>query len=211
MIAWADIWKIVSGIIVSLGGASVIVLAIIKFSSNILADALAKKYQYILNEKLETHKSKLENKKYITKTKFDAEFQLYRELSTNFCQMVKDISIMIPQGFATYPANKEEKKKYEDKLYQVACTSTVNAQDSLFANTAFIPSDFCDGYEEILKLCRIQISAFEHRYNVLSFESQEEKERLLPEDYKRTGEINNKWKELNNQIREYLATLDVLD
>ena len=52
---------------------------------------------------------------------------------------------------------------------------------------------------------------FEERWNVGYLASQEEKETISREAYKRTGEINDKFKKLNNEIREYLNSLDVLD
>ena len=81
---WDDIWKIVLGVITSLGGFSVIFIAVIKFSSDIIAKRLEEKYTLKLNKELEKYKSNLDNKIYITKTKFDAEFSIYRDLSKVF-------------------------------------------------------------------------------------------------------------------------------
>ena len=84
-------------------------------------------------------------------------------------------------------------------------------KDELNSNTPFIPEKFYEAYEEICKLCGMQLSEFEERWNVGYFASQEEKESLSSEAYKRTGEINAKFKQLNNEIREYLSNLDVLE
>ena len=89
--------------------------------------------------------------------------------------------------------------------------TTVIAQDSLHSNAPFIPENLFIKYNEIVKLCQMQLSMFERRWNVLYFASQEEKETFSPEDYKRTETINEKFKELNTNIREYLLKLDVLD
>lgn len=40
---------------------------------------------------------------------------------------------------------------------------------------------------------------------------QKEKEKISVEAYKRTGEINEKFKELNCELRKYLSELDVID
>ena len=69
---------------------------------------------------------------------------------------------------------------------------------------------FYNQYEEIRKLCAYQLTEFAERWNVGTFETQEEKETLPREAYKRTGEINDKFKALNNDIRKYLNKLDVI-
>lgn len=206
-----DVWKIVLGILASVGGIGAIILAIVKFSSNIIAKRLEEKYRLSLNKELEEYKSKLSNKTYISKTKFDTEFSIFRELSKAFFEMVKDIGAMIPAGYATYPADKEERKEYENRLYKQAVKTLILAQDVLNYNIPFIQNDLYEKYNEILGLCKVQIGVFEDRWNVLYLASQEEKECFSREDYNRTREINTKFKELNENIRKYIATLDVID
>lgn len=185
--------------------------AVIYFASNFIAERLQKKYDLKLNEKYEKYKAGIENKTYISKTKFDAEFNLYRSLSKTFFDMVKNISVMIPQGLVMVPANKEERRKADEEHYNAARAAVVIAQDELNSNAPFIPEKFYEAYDEIRKLCGMQLSVFEDRWNVGYLASQEEKEFLSSEDYKRTGEINAKFKQLNNEIRKYLSNLDVLE
>ena len=203
--------EIALAIIASIGGFGVIFSAVVYFTFNFIAERLQKKYELKLNERFEKYKAGIENKTYISKTKFDAEFALYRSLSKVFFDMVKNISVMIPRGYTTVPADKEIKRKVDEEHYNTARTSVVNAQDELNGNAAFIPERFYDGYTEILRLCGLQLSEFEERWNVGYFASQEEKESLSREAYQRTGEINNKFKKLNNEIREYLDQIDVLE
>ncbi len=196
--------------IVSAGGVGGITIAIIKFSANTIADKLSAKYENKLEKALEKYKTELGKKEYVSKTRFDAEFGIYRELSATFCTMVKDINVLIPAGFNWQPAGEEARKKYEDECYKTANNSTVKAQDSLYASAAFIPEDFFKGYEELLLLCKRQLNTFAFRYNALSLMTEEEKYSLSQDDYRRTDEINEKWRKHNSIIREYLATLDVL-
>ena len=207
----SEIWQIVLGIVASIGGIGVIFSAVVAFTSNFIAQRLQKKYDLKLSGELEKYKADIGNKIYISKTKFDAEFALYRSLSKAFFDMVKNISVMIPQGYTTVPADKEERRKVDEEHYKIALSSVVIAQDELNGNAAFIPEKFYDQYEEIRKLCALQLTEFAERWNVGSFETQEEKETLSREAYKRTGEINDKFKALNNDIREYLNKLDVIE
>lgn len=118
--------------------------------------------------------------------------------------MIKNVTVMIP-------ADKELKRKVDEEHYNAARGAVVVAQDELNSNAPFIPEKFYEAYEEIRKLCGMQLSEFEERWNVGYFASQEEKESLSSEAYKRTGEINAKFIQLNNEIREYLSNLDVLE
>lgn len=208
---WHERWRIILGILTSVGGISGIILAAIKFSSNIIAKRLEEKYTLKLNKELERYKSSLDNKIYISKTKFDTEFSIYRELSKVFFKMVKDINIMIPFGDTKVQPKEADRKENEKQTHFDATNSVVLAQDVLNCNAPFIPYDIFEKFDEILAICKIQLNVFEQRWNVFCLTSQAEKEKIGFEDYKRTNEINIKFKALNSNIREYLSKLDVLD
>lgn len=208
---WGDILKIFVTVVSSVGGIGAVIVFIVKMCSNIIADKLSKKYELKLNKELEKYKSKLENKNYISKTRFDTEFSIYRTLSVAFFDMVKNISVMIPEGYTQVPADPKVKKEYDKEVYNLALTAVVKAQDTLIGNAPFISEDMYNEYSAILKLCNLQLEVFSNRWNVLYLASQEEKEKLDLEDYKRTGTINESMKELNNKVRKYISTLDVIE
>ena len=208
---WDEIWKIILCAVGSAGGIGAIIVASIKWSANIIANHLSKKYEVKVTKELEKYKTGLENKIYISKTKFDVEFALYRDLSKSFFAMVKDITRMIPAGLAYYPANKEDREKYENELYDKALASTVSAQDYLSSNIPFIPESLYNQYEEILQLCRLQLGEFEERWNVYSDLTQEDKNRISHEAFQRSRDIREKFDQLNKDLRKYLSSLDVID
>lgn len=208
---WEDIWKIVLCAVASAGGIGAIILIAVKWSSNLIANRLSQKYEIKLQKELEHYKSGLDNKIYISKTKFDTEFALYRELSKTFFEMVKAITIMIPVGIAHYPVDEQDRKEYENKLYDTALQMTVAAQDVLNSNIPFVPENLYTDFDEILGLCRMQLTVFEMRWNTLYMASQKEKETFSTEDFRRSSEIREKFKTLNTNLREYLSKLDVLD
>lgn len=53
-----------------------IVSATVRFTSEKIAERLEKKYKLRLNKELEEFKNKLENKSYVSKTRFDTEFSI---------------------------------------------------------------------------------------------------------------------------------------
>lgn len=118
---------------------------------------------------------------------------------------------MIPDGKAYFPADKDKRKEYENNNYVNANNAIVMAQDALYANGAFISEDLYNKYNEILALCGQQLNAFQRRYNVLYFASQEKKESYTDKEYERTTTIKEKWLELNNCVREYISKLEVID
>ena len=85
---WNKIGEIALSVIVAFGGAGAIAIGAVKWISKILADRLSRKYQLQLDEKLETVKTALNKKEYISKTRFDAEFRMYQELSEKNIAMV---------------------------------------------------------------------------------------------------------------------------
>ena len=208
---WDEIWKIILCAVGSAGGIGAIIVVSIKWSANIIANHLSKKYEVKVTKELEKYKTGLENKIYISKTKFDVEFALYRDLSKSFFAMVKDITRMIPAGLAYYPANKEDREKYENELYDKALAFTVSAQDYLSSNIPFIPESLYNQYEEILQLCRLQLGEFEERWNVYSDLTQEDKNRIPHEAFQRSRDIREKFDQLNKDLRKYLSSLDVID
>ena len=87
-----DILKIALMIIGCFGGVGAIVSATVEFTSEKIAERLEKKYELRLNKELEDFKNKLENKSYVSKTRFDTEFNIYRQLSESTVIMVKAVS-----------------------------------------------------------------------------------------------------------------------
>lgn len=109
------------------------------------------------------------------------------------------------------PADKEQQKKADKEQYDSAAKAVELAQDELNSNAPFIPENFYNEYDEIIKLCSWQLKEFARRWTVSCRGSQEDKETISVEAYDRTGEIIKKFKKLNNEIRKYLSNLDVLE
>ena len=207
----SQIASIATACIVSAGGVGGVAMAVVKFTSNIIADKISAKYENKLEQALEKYKTELSKKEYVSQVRFDAEFEIYRTLSKEFSTAVKNISLMIPDGIAYSPADEEKRTEYENKIYVDANNAVVVAQDVLYANGAFISEELYNKYNEILTLCSQQLNAFQRRYNVLYFASQEKKENYTDKEYERTTTIKEKWLELNNCVREYISKLEVID
>ena len=209
--SWADVGQIAAASIASAGGIGAIMIGVVTFSTKKIADQMDRKFQATLDQKLEKYKSELSKKEYVSKTKFDTEFSLYRELSSTFADMINAINTLIPAGLSISPADREERLKYEKKCYEAAYPLAVKARNTLSANIPFVSDKIYDGYAELLHLTILQLGEYEDRFVVTNLCPQEEKERFSPDAYKRTREINKKWKTLNSSIREYISKLDVME
>lgn len=123
---------------------------------------------------LEKLKTDLSKKEYVSKVRFDAEFDIYRNLSKEFSQMIKYINIMIPEGLSSVPADDAKRKEQEDKVYSEAYNHTNASQETLYANIAFIPEKIYKDYNEIITLCQKQLFAYERRFNLSYLATQKE-------------------------------------
>ena len=188
------------------------IITITGFFITPVRDFVIKQLQLSLDKALEDKKSVNERKNYISKTRFDTEFEIYRQLSKDFFATIKLTSKLIPYGLVCAPVfnTEEAKDEYDKKIYTEAVNAFVIVQDNLQINAPFIKEELYNGYNEILELCNYQLHVFQQRWN-LSFRAIC-KEDTLPkiEDYKRTKEMQDKFDDLNKKVREYLASLDVL-
>ena len=197
--------------IISAGGIGGIIIGVIKFSANQIAERMNSKFEAALNKELEKYRSEMSKKEYVSQTRFDAEFSIYRELSKAFFTMVKDIGSLIPPGYNERPADEEEYKKLQEECWRTSTASLVTAQDILFQNAPFISEELYDDFTELLKLTRMQIAAYTKRFNASYMAPKEEKESYTLDDYKRAREIADNFTALNKKIRNYLSALDVAE
>lgn len=135
---------------------------------------------------------------------------IYRRLSKAFFDLVKNISILIPDGVVYLPANQEKQRQLDNENYLAAKKSYIIAQVELISNAPFIPERFYNEYKNIQKMCKEQLDEFDLR-SIPSLSTQEEKETISKDARKITTDINVKFKNLNNEIREYLNSLDVIE
>ena len=205
---WERIAEIALTCIASVGGMGAIIIWVIKSVSDSIADKLSKKYQLQLDKEKETFKAELSKKGYVSKAKFDTELSIYKELTAAFFTAVRDINGLVPAGLTHVSADENARKEQEQQRFEEATRSVGAAQQLLHANACFIPKEFCAQYQELLQLCALQLDAYVERFNIYNHDR--EKDQFKTEDYKRTVEINEKWKKLLDDIRDYLSALDVV-
>ena len=203
-----QITSIALACITSAGGVGAIILGVIKLSSNTIASNLEKKYELRMNKELELYKAGVGNKIYISKTKFDTEFQLYRQLSNCFTRMVKEVAQLFPV------LTKDMRNDHEafQGMHNRALDAIVLAQDELCSSAPFISKGLYEKFLEIENLCKHQLSDFQDfrlRPDAKSYQVELNKE--YREAYNRTRKINQKLNELLEELRDYISKLDVIE
>ena len=185
-----------------------VIVGVISIIGNHLSNKSLAKLQASLDEKSKRVEAEISKKNYISRTRFDTEFSIYRDLTSAFWQMVLDINSMIPFGYHKTTNDEKLRLKLDKEHYEKARESVFEAQNALHSNSAFIPKDFCSAYEELLELARWQLDAYEQRF--LIDNHAEDKNCFSSDDNKRTGELLKKWDAHTDNIRLYLSNLDVI-
>ena len=161
-----------------------------------------------MQKELEKYKASIENKTHMSKTKFDAEFLMYRELSQVFAVLVKECT----QLFPTF--TKDARDTYEKyKLIHDRCVDViVSAQDKLNACAPFISESVFQGYDELEKLCKTQLSDFQDfRLRPDAEDYRRDCAEAYRETYKRTREIQEKYRDISTTLRTYINSIDIVD
>lgn len=205
------IWNITLSIIASVGGAGVIIGAVVKFASNIIAEKLSKKYEIEMNKTLESYKANLDKKIYINKIRFDTEFKIYRELTESVLTMIEATYWLFPNGLDELPKDEDKRKNIYLERYNSARLAINDAQKAIHANAAFIPEEFYNKFKEICGLCVIQFGMYTWCGDLRSQNRiiSPEFNKYINQCYDRTGTIDNKQKDLISGLRSYMENLEV--
>lgn len=207
--SWEMVGQIAIAAIISAGGIGGIIIAVVKFSANQIAEHMNKKLEASLNKELEKYKHIAEKKNYVSKVRFDAEFKIYRELSQVFSEAIEGVHGIIPFGEAYYPNDEEERNEYKQHLFAEFAKASSSAQKTLFANAPFISKNIYEKFNEIMDLIRTQSEIYIEA-NFDSTLSNDDSE-ITEDDINRTALIDEKFNALMDEIREYLSNLEILE
>lgn len=168
-----------------------------------------RKKQLQYDKQFEKYKHIAEKKNYVSKVRFDAEFEIYRELSQTFSEAIEGVHGIIPDGEAYYPSNEEERDSYKKELFIKFAKASYNAQSTLFANAPFISKEIYSKFNEIMDLIRTQSEI----YNEANFHTTVSNANgaITKEDAERTALIDDKFDVLMDEIRDYLSGLEILE
>ena len=208
---WSEAWKIVVTGIISIGGASALIFAIVKFSAEKIADRLSRKYEYLLNEKLEAYKSELDKKNYISKARFDLEFSIYGEISEALLIAVEDCFWLFPVTMDKIPIDKDKAEEKYNKRYCDANNSVVKLQHILRSKAPFISEELYNDFMKVKEFLTIQVNMYPFCGPLEREKStfNETKAKAEQEAWDRNEEIQKMHNEIVIKMRSYFEALEI--
>lgn len=209
-----EVLQIAGAIIVSIGGASGIIISLSSWLGKIWANKLMKdtefkyqkdieEYKSTLAEQLEKLKTKEEKSIYMGKVQYDIEIKHYQDLSEKAFEMfVKNNSLFT---LAEYILVDEEKQKLIRLKNQDEAIYTINEFINYYGRSIpFIDSNISEMYDKLRMLCKSQIDCHYHiRIRKENLPDMEESA------YLRVKEIKELWDKINISIKEYLSKIKV--
>ncbi len=208
---WDEVIKIAITVITGFGGVFVVAGAIIKFSADKIAERLSAKYELRLNKELESYKSQLDNKNYVSKVRFDLEFSIYGEISEILLSSVEACFWLFPYQLDRVPADKDEAKAIYQNRYKEAIDKMVLLQRTLGSKAPFISKELYKDFDELKKLLSRQVNMYTWCGDLAPKQEVyvKAKSEAQIEAYNRTEEILKKHEEVVDKMRNYFDTLIV--
>jgi len=203
-----SVWETVLAIFASVGGAGAVIVALSKWLANLTAEKMLKKTEFEFSQKQEALKSSLEKRNYISKTRFDLEIDVYRQLSESVVAMVSDNSALFPFGMVREPKDEEARNTFYRENYARAGASYNTANSAINRNAPFIPESLHKLFTDIADKCRIQLIMFGE---IKIHNPSEGDGQFYRECCERTKTINAELDTLMIALRSHIAGLDVLD
>lgn len=212
---WRKIAEIAITCIASVGGISAIIVWVIKVLSDSIADRLSKKYQLQLDKEIEKYKSILSKKEYVSKTRFEAEYRMYQEIS------VKNISVVYCAGEASVIAKGSPYSENEIDAFIERYCKCLN--DAALTNKKYAPFINKDTYEkyralenEVSEIFRLVKAWKQYRsgedFGIIiagsTYHSQSEVAQAIIEKQRQTSKDSDA---LIRDLRDYLYTLEVME
>lgn len=150
---------------------------------------------------------KNDNRLYISKTQYDLEFGIYRELSKKAFSLIVDLSIIYTNSH--FRTNDEKKNPAEEIRHFKNVTNDIcDVQDILHENAPFIPESIYDKYDELYSLAKEQFWVY-----LDDMKKCLENNLPLPitdESKERVERIDALYSSINKELRKYLFSLAIV-
>ena len=213
--SWADIWKIILAALASVGGIGGLIILVIKFSSNLIAERLSQKYQLSLQKELEKYKAGVENKTYISKARFNREFSMYQDLCEKNITMVYDMgaAVMITRG-AKCPGVSSTQE-----FIHLAAQHIDNADMLNKRYAPFIAKEIFENYKELSEQAFSIISLLDlwdrfqtENHTTLNYNGTDYGKDKAKDEIEAKQKIISKLSDnILDKLRDYLSSLDTLE
>lgn len=209
---WTGVFELIGAIFVSIGGAGAIIIFLSKFLANMIAERIEMKYQLSFDKELEKYKANLDKYSYMTKTQFDIEMDIYRQLSLGIYEYTVSLNTTISEDYRMdNETSLEQKIIDEEGQFKRMAERGANIQKLLYSNAAFIPKHIYNRYDELIELLTEQFWVYFERLKQYMKGEISQNERVTDAEKEMLETIKEKNNNLNDSLREYLQKIQIVD
>ena len=176
--------------VISAGGIGGIIIAVVKLS----VASIEKRFERKYTEKFAVFQSDIDKKQYISQVRFDAEFEIYKQLSRKYGELVLQIMVKA-SNIDKYKLDHMQDKEMGEINYLA-----YQAVSELYSSAPFIQEDIYNDFLNIYEMSR--------KLLVQWGEEQRSSTNETKNDVCEANEIYQKYNDTIVKVREYTSKLE---
>ncbi len=184
------IMEVALACVISAGGIGGIIIAVVKLS----VASIEKRFERKYTEKFAVFKSDIDKKQYISQVRFDAEFEIYKQLSRKYGELVLQIMVKA-SNIDKYKLDDMQDKEMGEINYLA-----YQAVSELYSSAPFIQEDIYNDFLNIYEMSR--------KLLVQWGEEQKSSTNETKNDVCEANEIYQKYNDTIVKLREYTSKLE---
>ena len=184
------IMEVALACVISAGGIGGIIIAVVK----LLVASIEKRFERKYTEKFAVFKSDIDKKQYISQVRFDAEFEIYKQLSRKYGELVLQIMVKA-SNIDKYKLDDMQDKEMGEINYLA-----YQAVSELYSSAPFIQEDIYNDFLNIYEMSR--------KLLVQWGEEQKSSTNETKNDVCEANEIYQKYNDTIVKVREYTSKLE---
>jgi hypothetical protein len=184
------IMEVALACVVSAGGIGGIIVAVVKLS----VASIEKRFERKYTEKFAIFQSDIDKKKYISQVRFDAEFEIYKQLSRKYGELVLQIIVKASN------IDKNKLDDMQDEEIGIVNYLAYQAVSEVYASAPFIQEDIYNDFMNIYEMSRkLLVKWSEEQWSDIE---------ETKNDVYRANEIYKKYNNTIVKVREYTSKLE---
>lgn len=184
------IMEVALACVISAGGIGGIIIAVVKLS----VASIEKRFERKYTEKFAVFKSDIDKNQYISQVRFDAEFEIYKQLSRKYGELVLQIMVKA-SNIDKYKLDDMQDKEMGEINYLA-----YQAVSELYSSAPFIQEDIYNDFLNIYEMSR--------KLLVQWGEEQKSSTNETKNDVCEANEIYQKYNDTIVKVREYTSKLE---
>lgn len=184
------IMEVALACVISAGGIGGIIIAVVKLS----VASIEKRFERKYTEKFAVFQSDIDKKKYISQVRFDAEFEIYKQLSRKYGELVLQIMVKA-SNIDKYKLDDMQDKEMGEINYLA-----YQAVSELYSSAPFIQEDIYNDFLNIYEMSRKLLVQWGEEHRSSTNETKN--------DVCEANEIYQKYNDTIVKVREYTSKLE---